>query len=62
MKPGFPTHPRLPGGNDPLHGAGGAGGRREPEGLRVGSEAGGHVRAGPRLLGDVHALQRPLPR
>lgn len=54
--------PRLPGGNDPLHGSGGVGGRCEPAGLRVCSEAGGHVRAGPRLLGDVHALQRPLPR
>lgn len=44
------------GGHDPLHGAGGVGGSREPQGLRVCIETGGHVRHRPHLLGDLHEV------
>lgn len=53
--------PVGPGGDNPLHGPGGAGGGGKPEGLRVSAEAGGHVRPGPHLLGDLHEMHRPFP-
>lgn len=50
------------GGDGAVHGSRGSGWSSEPPGLRVGAEAGGYVRPGFDLLGDLHEMHRPFPR
>ena len=49
------------GGHPALHGARGAGGRRQPARLRDGAETGGHVRHGAGALGAGRALLGAVP-
>lgn len=50
------------GGDGALHVSGGSGRSSEPQGLRVGAEAGGCVRSGSAVLGELQEVLRPLPR
>lgn len=50
------------GGDGALHGPGGSGWSSEPEGLRVGAEAGGCLRSGAPLLGELQEVLSPVPR
>lgn len=50
------------GGDGAVHGSGGSGWSSEPQGLRGGSEAGGCLRSGSALLGELQEVLTPVPR
>lgn len=50
------------GGDGAVHGSRGSGWSSEPQGLRGGSEAGGCLRSGSALLGELQEVLRPVPR
>lgn len=50
------------GGDSALHVSGGSGRSSKPQRLRVGAEAGGHLRSGSAVLGELQEVLRPVPR
>lgn len=50
------------GGDGAVHGSRGSGWSSEPPGLRVGAEAGGCLRSGSALLGELQEVFTPVPR
>lgn len=50
------------GGDSALHVSGGSGWSSKPQRLRVGAEAGGRLRSGSAVLGELQEVLRPVRR